>query len=128
MDILIIKPMWANKIFDTGKIWEIRGSNTKKRGIIGIAKSGTGLVYGTINLINSIPLTKEQWENNKEKHQVEMTWEELLKIYKHPYAWIFNEWSVRKFSDPVPYIHKRGAVVWSKDESIREKKCKGEEK
>lgn len=119
MDILIIKPYWADKIFCENKLWEIRGNNTKKRGKIAIAKSGTGCVFGTVNLIDSIPLTKEIWETNEKNHQVDIPWEELLKRYKKPYAWIFEYGSVTKYQVPVPYTHPKGAVIWVKDNFIK---------
>lgn len=115
MDILIIKPFWADKIFNENKLWEIRGSNTSKRGKIAIAKSGTSRAFGTAELIDSIPLTKELWEANKNNHQVEITWEELLKVYKKPHAWIFKHDSATKYQTPIPYIHPRGAVIWVKE-------------
>ena len=114
MDILIIKPYWVDKIFNENKLWEIRGCNTSKRGKIAIAKSGTGCVFGTVNLINSIPLTKEIWEINEKNHQVDISWEELLKRYKKPYAWIFEYGSVKKYQEPVTYNHPKGAVIWVK--------------
>jgi len=112
MDILLIKPYWTDKIFLNDKCWEIRGSNTKKRGIIGIAKSGTGQVFGTVRLFDSISLTKELWECNRDKHQVELSWEELLKIYKYPYAWVLTE--KNQYAEPIPYNHPQGAVIWVK--------------
>lgn len=119
MDILIVRPYWADRIFDFYKLWEIRGSNTSKRGKIGIAKSGTGCIYGTVNLTDSIPLTKELWETNRKMHQVDISWEELLSIYKKPYAWIFEGDSAIRHQVPVPYVHPQGAVIWVKDDSIK---------
>ena len=116
MDILIIKSYWADKIFDENKLWEIRGCNTSKRGKIAIAKSGTGCVFGTVNLINSIPLTKKLWETNEKNHQVDISWEELLLRYKKPYAWIFE--CVEKYQTPIPYTHPKGAVIWVKDDLL----------
>lgn len=125
MDILIIKPYWADRIFDYNKLWEIRGSNTSKRGRIAIAKSGTGHIFGTANIIDSIPLTREIWETNEKNHQIELTWEELLCIYKKPYAWIFEYGSIEKCQIPVPYTHPKGAVIWVQDDSFKEQ-CRGE--
>lgn len=119
MDILIVKPHWADRIFDNNKLWEIRGCNTSKRGRIAIAKSGTGCVYGTVNLIDSVPLTKELWEANEKCHQVEITWEELLKIYLKPHAWIFESGTAIKYQNPISYRHPKGAVIWVKDDSMR---------
>lgn len=114
MDILIVKPKWVERIFSYNKIWEIRGSDTKKRGLIEIAESGTSLVVGTVNLIGTTPLTKELWETNEKNHQVDLSWEELLKIYPKPYAWIFETLSAKRYDKPVPYVHPKGAVIWVK--------------
>lgn len=46
MDILVVKPYFATLILRGEKTWEIRGSNTHKRGLIGIAKSGTAKYMG----------------------------------------------------------------------------------
>lgn len=117
MDILIVKPYWADRIFDYNKLWEIRGSNTTKRGKIAIAKSGTGCVFGTANIADSIPLTKQLCETNEKNHQVDISWEELIERYKTPYAWIFEYGSVEKYQVPIPYTHPKGAVIWVKDNS-----------
>lgn len=113
MDILIIKQKWLNKILHNGKCLEIRGSNTTKRGLIGLAESGTSLVKGTCTLSNSFPIKNEdQWEELKELHQVDISWEELLKRYKHPFAWELR--NIEAFKLPRPYKHPQGAVIWVK--------------
>ena len=115
MDILIVKPKWAYLILldvPKQKTWEIRGCNTTKRGRIGIAKSKTQKIYGEVTITDSIPLTKQLWEENKEKHQVLISWEDLLKHYKKPYAWVFS--NAVRYENAVPYIHKPGAVIWVK--------------
>ena len=117
MDILIVKPFWGNKILENNKLWEIRGTNTSKRGKIGIAKSGTGYIFGTVNIIDSISLTEELWEFNRKKHQVDITWNELLKIYKNPHAWVFEDGTAMKYHKPIPYKHPKGAVVWVKNDT-----------
>lgn len=114
MDILIIKPKWVDRIFGYHKTWEIRGGNTTKRGTIAIAKSGTDCIFGEVDLVDSFPLTKELWETNEKNHQVELSWEELLKIYPKPYAWVFDWHSVFQYQKPIPYVHPKGAVIWVK--------------
>lgn len=111
--ILVIKKKWVDEIFHYGKDWEIRGCCTKKRGNIRVAASGTGLIVGEVTLCNVLPLTKEIWENNKDHHHVNISWEELIKIYKNPYAWVMSE--RRKYTVPVKYHHPHGAVIWVKE-------------
>lgn len=107
---LIIKPKWANLILSNKKNWEIRGSNTKIRGRIGIIISGTKHVYGTVELVDSIKLTKDQFDQYKDNHKLDISYEELLKIYKTPYAWVMQ--NIVVFDKPVKYNHKLGCVVW----------------
>lgn len=105
---LIIKSPWADYILEGKKSWEIRGSNTKIRGEIAIIKSGTGLIYGTAELVDVIKLSKDMFESEIEKHQIRnMKYEEL---YKKPYAWVFQK--PVYFTTPVPYQHPQGAVIW----------------
>lgn len=113
MNILIIMPEWVEKIFKFNKDWEIRGSDTKKRGWIKIAASKTGCVYGEVFLAQSIPLTRNLWNGNMEKHQVGITWDELVKRYKKPYAWVFTEKKI--YEQPQKYNHPKGAVIWVKE-------------
>lgn len=115
MDILIVKPSWADKILSGEKEWEIRGCSTKKHGKIGIAKSGTSCIFGEVNIVDSILLTKNLWEENVDKHLVRCTWDCLLEKYKHPYAWIFEPNSAKRYDSPVPYVHPKGAVIWVKN-------------
>lgn len=112
-DILIIKSKWLNKIFHNGKCLEIRSSNTSKRGIIELAESGTSLIRGRCELQRSYPIEDEEhWEQLKEFHQVDISYDELLKRYKHPYAWVFI--NVKEYETPFKYNHPKGAVVWVK--------------
>jgi len=42
MHALVIRPQWIEKILAGKKTWEIRGSRTAIRGIIGLIPSGSG--------------------------------------------------------------------------------------
>lgn len=112
MDILILKQIWGEKILSGEKTWEIRSSNTSKRGKINIAYSKTSSIYGKTFLIESMPLTEELFVNNRDKHCIDLTWTELIKIYKHPYVWVLN--NSEKYNKPIKYNHPKGAVVWVK--------------
>ncbi|NLK45618.1 MAG: ASCH domain-containing protein [Treponema sp.] len=113
MDILIIKEEFGKQILTGKKTWELRGGNTKKRGRIAIAFSGTKKKYGTVELIDSIPLTKELYESNVKKHRSYGTWNELKNIYKNPYAWVMKKPEV--FEEPIDYNHPYGAIIWVKE-------------
>ena len=108
---LIIKPKWADLILEGQKTVEVRGSKTNIRGEIGIIKSGTKKVYGTVELFSCIKLEKRQFEGAwKERHKIDISWEELLKIYPTPYAWCLKD--VKVYDKPIPYDHKKGCVIW----------------
>lgn len=107
---LILKPHWADLILSGEKTIEIRGNNTKIRGTIGIIKSKSGSVFGTVDLYDSIFLTKELYEGLREIHKVGISYEELLKIYPKPYGWCFR--NAFKYDKPLKYNHKRGCVIW----------------
>ncbi len=115
MDALIMLPHWGEKILKYKKTFEIRSSGTKKVGErVALAYSRTGKLYGSVKIVASRPLTKEVWENNKDKHQIYgLSYEELIERYPHPYVWELKDPIL--FSEPRPYVHKKGAVIWVKD-------------
>ena len=112
MDILVIKEEFGSQILNGKKTWELRGSNTKKRGTISIAYSGTNKRFGTVELVDSIPLTRELYEKNYSKHRSTGTWEGLKDSYKNPHAWVMK--NPKLYSEPIPYEHKHGAIIWVK--------------
>ncbi|MCP1133362.1 ASCH domain-containing protein [Paenibacillus polysaccharolyticus] len=70
---LIIKPNWADMVLSGTKPWEIRGRRTNKRGTIGIIKSGSSKVFGTVNLVDCVPLfCPELIHENLHKHHVSL--------------------------------------------------------
>ena len=107
---LKIKEKWADLILEGDKIWELRGSTCKNRGTIGIVKCGTSKVFGEANFVEVIPLTKEIFEQNFDKHKINLTWEQLRAIYKKPYAWVFVD--VHKYEEPRAFENLQGSVKW----------------
>lgn len=112
MDILMIKTIWGDKVLSGEKSWEIRRTKTKNIKRIALAFSGTGKKYGEVNITECIPLTKELWENNIEKHCVPLSWEELLKRYPKPVAWVLEK--PERYPEPIPFERHKGAVIWVK--------------
>lgn len=114
MDGLIIKKHWLDLILSGKKTWEIRGSNTKKRGEIALIESGSGQVVGVCSLVDSHPVTLDDMERNIDKHQIEP---DLVTIthhlqYKYPHAWVLDDvWEIV----PKKYNHPQGAVIWVKN-------------
>jgi len=107
---LIIKPKWAELILNSEKTVEVRGSKTNIRDTIGIIKSGSKQVFGTVFLYHCFKLDKHNFELMRDAHSLKISYEELLEIYPNPYGWCFED--VKKFDDPVSYDHKQGCVVW----------------
>lgn len=105
---LIIKQPWIDKILSGEKTWEIRGSNTNVRGIVKIIKSGSGKIYGEAELLDSLPLSENDYNTNREKHMVQMDYGMLW--YSKPHAWILG--NVKMYDEPIPYNHPQGAVIW----------------
>ncbi|PLS18982.1 hypothetical protein CVD28_00850 [Bacillus sp. M6-12] len=112
---LIIKKPWINLILEGKKTWEIRGSNAKIRGEIALIQSGTGKVFGTVELIESKELSLEQYQSSEAFHCIP---EEMTKVapYKKIHAWVLQ--NPKRFHEPIPYQHPQGAVIWV---NLREK-------
>lgn len=49
----IVKERWGNLILSGLKPWEIRGTGTQVRGRVGVIFSGTGMVYGSVEITGS---------------------------------------------------------------------------
>jgi hypothetical protein len=106
---LIIKSPWIDLVFEGKKTWEIRGSNTNIRGMIALIKSGSGMVYGEINLVDSKELSLTDYQESRKFHGVESEAAAELP-YKRTYAWVFEKPELYK--EPLPYKHPMGAVIW----------------
>lgn len=106
---LIIKEPWANLILEGQKNMELRGSNTKIRGKIGIIKSGSKKVFGTVELIDCIQITnRDDYNSYRENHMVSCEFEDIT--YKKLYGWILK--NPIEFKEPITYEHKLGCVIW----------------
>ena len=107
---LYVKPKWADKILNNEKIWEIRGSSTKKRGRIGILKSGNkGFMDGHVELIDCFRVTRENLINTIDKHCVT----DINNIkYKKIYAWILKNPYI--YNEPIQINPKKGSIIWVK--------------
>ena len=107
---LLVLPFWARLILTGQKTWEIRSTNTKQRGTIGIIPSGSGKVLGEVKLIDSFPLTRELFERNIDKHRIMCDYEQLPDNYKC--VWVMQSPFI--YPTPIPYEHKQGAIIWVK--------------
>lgn len=109
MDGLIVKSPWIDLILNGKKTWEIRGANTTKRGTIALIKSGTGKIFGTVDIIGSHELQAEEFIKVTDKHCIEKP-ESFLHMYSKIHAWVFA--NPVKYETLVDYKHPKGAVIW----------------
>ena len=106
---LIIKKPWLDLILSGEKTWEIRGSNTKIRGRIGLIESGSGLIVGECDLYGSETLTLYQ-DVFYSLHKIPKFNQNVK--YKVPHAWKIE--NATRYEKPIPYDHPKGAVIWVK--------------
>lgn len=114
---LIIKKKWLDLIISGKKILEIRGSDTSHQGEkIYLLESGSHKVRGTCVIDSSYPLSCSDWCEETDKHCVNLSYKELLKVYKNPHAWVLKD--VQPIDEAVQYEYKKGSVIWIKDVKI----------
>lgn len=111
MKALLIKKKWLDLILSGEKTWELRGSNTARRGEIALIESGTGTIVGTCVVEDTKgPLSLSQLKRSKAMHGVAPKEFGDEPPYKRTYAWILGR--ARRLPKPVPYRHPSGAVIW----------------
>ncbi|KAB7646099.1 hypothetical protein [Polymorphobacter fuscus] len=107
---LIIRQPWIEMILAGTKTWEMRSERTALRGPIALIEKGTGLVVGTAILSDSLPpLSPEDMGACRTNHGIpaEMSGEVGFKWFT---PWVLTE--ARRLAQPVPYVHRSGAVIW----------------
>ncbi|WP_408011588.1 ASCH domain-containing protein [Pseudalkalibacillus sp. A8] len=57
-------------MLDGRKTWEIRGTNPIIRGKIALIKSGTGMIFGTADLIDCRKISLEEYQQGEAYHCV----------------------------------------------------------
>lgn len=112
------------KNFGGGKKWEIRSSATSKRGVVALAVSGTGKLFGSVSISDCILVgertsdgrlvqgkAKEEHfignATNAAKHCIDDL--NLVK-YAKIFAWVLTDPVV--YCPRRPFFHKRGCVTW----------------
>lgn len=105
---LYIKKPWTDLILQGKKTWELRGSHTHVRERIYIIESKTSLIVGECEVIDSIALSQEDYEMNRDKHQVSKNFSDIS--YKKLHAWVLDK--VFAYEKPIPHIHTPGTVIW----------------
>ena len=107
---LIIKKKWLDLIMSGKKTLEIRGCRTSHVGEeIALLESGSQKIRGFCTIKEVMALDKGKWEAHRDRHCVNVPWENLIKRYKTPYAWHLSAITPK---DGLAYEHPKGAVVW----------------
>lgn len=110
---LVIDEPYISQILSGEKTWEMRGSRTGKREVIGLIKKSTKHVFGTAELYACEgPLNFEQLLETTDKHGISKAKVEAGLLDKWNYAWKLR--NIVEFDKPVPYDHPNGAVTWVK--------------
>ena len=105
---LVVKKQWLDKILSGEKDWEIRSSNTSRRGWIHFAESRAGgRLLGRAQLVDSFELIKKEFTAQKIHHCVPRLSEVR---YKRMFAWVLE--NAERFEKPFEYEHTPGAVIW----------------
>jgi len=125
---LRIKKQWCDKIFDSTKTWEIRGSALHKRGRVCIAQSKSSQLVGEVTFVDCLQVGRFEdgklvpWSDSEDgrqnfigrpenftKHCIED-----LGIVQYPrvFAWVMEQ--RQRYEKPVLYKHKIGCVNWVK--------------
>ena len=138
---LVVKREWVDRIFWNGKMWELRGSNLRKRGRFAIAVSKTSHLAGEVTFVDSFPvgrLSEGTWlpytnaeidrqrfllnPENMQKHQVD----DLGSVtYKVVYASAMQ--SPKAYLPEICYTPVKGPM-WPKlseavTEKLKESRC-----
>lgn len=107
---LVIDRPWVELILRGEKVWEMRSTDIKRRGLIALIQKGTGCVVGVANLVDvKGPFTNDELQAHEHIHHVPPAMYRALD-YKWRIAWVLAD--VTRLQEPAPYKHKSGAVTW----------------
>lgn len=104
----IVKEHWGNLILDGSKLWEIRGTGTQVRGRVGVIFSSTGMIQGSVKIVGSSLLLRKDFNMFREYHHIQGDFDSLP--YEEPHIWYLED--AIRFTEPIPYLHPQGAVIW----------------
>jgi len=118
---LLIRAPHIDRILRGEKTWEMRSTQTTRRGTIALIESGTGTVVGLADLIDCCgPLPLQERKDASGKHGLSAIDWENPDYAKYSFAWVLD--NVRALEVPVPYTHRSGAVIWANlDEAVSER-------
>lgn len=111
MKALIIRSPWIDLILAGKKTWEMRSRATNIRGRIALIKAGSGMVYGTAELLDCLPaLDSGQMRINQNHHGIPESAMASALANNWTTPWVLRD--IRLLKAPVPYKHPSGAVTW----------------
>ncbi|MCG7872373.1 MAG: hypothetical protein JAZ11_09770 [Candidatus Thiodiazotropha lotti] len=118
---LVIDTPWIDKILNGEKIWEMRSRQSTHRGWFALIRKGSGVVEGVARLVDSRgPLTSVELMEAIDRHAIKSEIDPKEWVDRWNIAWVLA--NVHVLQNPVPYVHKPGAVTWVKldDTAIKE--------
>lgn len=62
---LVVKLPYIEQILEGIKIWEVRGTSTNIIGIIALIKSGSGKIFGTVDVVGTKKISFEEYKDWK---------------------------------------------------------------
>ncbi len=111
--LLIADKEVVDRILSGEKTWEIRGSNTKKRCEILIARKN--IAYGKVTICDSIPLGPDDLTHAETRDEARLyhTMEDVDQFdrYKNIFAWVLDEPVI--FDTPIVIPRKKGQQNWA---------------
>lgn len=122
------------------KVWEIRGTATNRRGLIGVAQAGSKQIVGQVEILACLRVGRREggvivpWDDTREARDNFIGASEnypkhcigdinTIVSYTRIYAWVLG--NKRAYETPAIYHHPNGCVRWvklnrSKDKTINE--------
>lgn len=70
-------------------------------------------MVATAVISSTYPISYSNWTDERDKHCVYITYADIRKRYKTPYAWVLSK--IEPIEDIWYYEHPQGAVIWVKD-------------
>lgn len=119
---LMMKEPHLGRILDGSKTWELRGSRTRRRGPITLARSGSGLIIGSVTILDVLgPLTLDEMLMSDclplpQRQELEVQGVEPYRslvggVWKsRTFAWKLAD--PIRFDRPLNYRHPQGAVIF----------------
>lgn len=110
--ILTVKPDFLCHILCGNKSWEIRKTNTRHRGMVAFAASGTFKLWGTARLDAAFWMSLEELKTAKAKRCHAVSSADLQVYGQNDGAWVWAFRDVKLLQPSVAWRPKRGCIVW----------------